>query len=100
MLNRIKIVKKKMDESSAELCALSQLFSKQPEKDFSRERKLLFPKVVSFLLAMESGTLTNELLDHFGCSVSTASASAFVQQRSKIVPESFSTLFSFFVQKT
>ncbi len=100
MLNRMKMVKEKMDESLAELCDLSWLFSEQPDKDFSRERKLPFSKVVSFLLAIEGGTLTNELLDHFGCCTNTASASAFVQQRGKIMPEAFSTLFNFFVQKT
>ncbi len=100
MIDRIVMVKEKMNESLAELCTLSWMFSKQPEKDFSRERKLFFPQVVSFLLTMEGGTLTNDLLNHFGCSANTASASAFVQQRSKIVPEAFSTLFSFFVQKT
>ncbi len=100
MLDRIEMVKRNMDESLSELCALSWMFSKQPNKDFSREQKLFLPKVVSFMLAMEGGTLTNELLDYFGCTTNTASASAFVQQRGKILPEAFSTLFSFFVQKT
>ena len=100
VLDRIKLVKRKMDESLAELCALSQLFAKQPGRDFSRVRKLSFSKVISFLLAMEGKTLTAELLNQFGCFPDTASAAALVQQRSKIIPEAFSTLFCFFVQKT
>lgn len=100
MLDRIKLVKQKMDESLEQLCEVSWMFSKQPEKDFTRNRKLPFPKLVSFLLAMEGGTLTTELLKRFGCSLDTASASAFVQQRSKLAPETFPSLFDLFVRKT
>ena len=100
MLDRIKLVKRKMDESLEQLCEVSWMFSKQPEKDFTRNRKLPFPKLVSFLLAMEGGTLTTELLKRFGCSLDTASASAFVQQRSKLAPETFPSLFDLFVRKT
>ena len=82
------------------LCELSWMFSKRPDRDFSRNRKLSFPKVVSFLLAMEGGTLTTELLKRFGCSADTASASAFVQQRGKLAPETFPALFDLFVRKT
>ena len=89
MLDRIKMIKRKMDESLEQLCKVSWMFSKQPEKDFIRERKLSFSKLVSFLLAMEGGTLTTELLKHFGCSSDIASAPAFVQQRSKLAPETF-----------
>ncbi len=40
MLDRIEMVKRKMDESLEELCTIAWMFSKQPEKNFSRERKL------------------------------------------------------------
>ena len=100
MLDRIELVKRKMDEVLDQLCKVSWMFSAQPGKDFSRNRKLSFPKIVSFLLAMEGGTLTTELLKHFGCSPDTASASAFVQQRSKLAPETFPALFDLFVRKT
>ena len=59
-----------------------------------------FSNVISFLLAMEGGILTNELLKFFGCSAETASASAFVQQRSKLAPEALPALFDSFVLKT
>lgn len=100
MLDRIKMVKRKMDESLEQLCEVSWMFSRQPGKDFTRNRKLPFPKLVSFLLAMEGGTLATELFKHFGCSPDTASASAFVQQRNKLAPEAFSSLFDLFVRKT
>ena len=100
MLDRVALVKRKLDEAMAQLCQVSWMFSKRPGKDFSRRKKLPFSKVISFLLAMEGETLTNELLNYFGCSPETASASAFVQQRSKLAPETLPALFDLFVQKT
>ena len=49
---------------------------------------------------MEGGNLTNELMKRFGCRADVVSASAFVQQRSKILPEAFETLFRLFVEET
>ncbi len=100
MLDRINFVKCKLDESIKQLCEVSWMFSNHPGKDFTRERKLTFPKVVSLLLAMEGSTLTTELLKYFGCSADTASSSAFVQQRRKLAPETFPALFDLFVSKT
>ena len=100
MLDRIKMVKRKMDETLEQLCEVSWMFSKNPGKDFTRNRKIPFSKLVSFLLAMEGGTLTTELLKRFDCSLDAASASAFVQQRSKLAPEAFPALFDLFVRKT
>ena len=100
MLDRIKMVKRKMDEYLEQLCEVSWMFSQNPGKDFTRNRKIPFSKIVSFLLAMEGGTLTTELLKRFGCSPDAASASAFVQQRSKLAPETFPALFDLFVSKT
>ncbi len=100
MLDRVKMVKQKMEESLNQLCDVSWMFSKMPEKNFTRERKLPFRQVVSFLLGIEGGTLTTELLKYFGCTAEAPSASALVQQRSKLAPETFPALFDLFVHKT
>ena len=100
MLDRISVVKKKLDAAIDQLCEVSWMFAEQPKKDFVRNRKLPLRKVISFLLAMEGGTLTKELLKHFGCSVKTASSSAFVQQRGKLNSSALPSLFDLFVQKT
>ena len=100
MINHINTVKKKLTEAISQLCEVSWMFVKDPERDFTKKRKLPFEKVVSFLLAMEGGTLTTELLKCFGCSPNIASTSAFVQQRGKIDASAFSSLFDLFVQKT
>ena len=48
---------------------------------------------------MESKSLTNELIDMFDSSPEMPSASAFVQQRSKIKPDAFKTIFESFTSK-
>ena len=100
MLNEISVVKKKLMEAISQLCEVSWMFVKDPKRDFTKKRKLPFDKVISFLLAIEAGTLTKELLKYFGYSPNIATSSAFVQQRGKIHPAAFSSLFDLFVQKT
>ena len=56
MLDRAALVKRKLDAVITQMCQVSWMFSKQPEKDFSRTKKMPFAKVLSFLLAMEGGT--------------------------------------------
>ncbi len=100
MNERIRTVKKILEDSITQLCEVSWMFSRNPEKDFTRNRKLPFRKVISFLLSMEGGTLATEMLNHLGCTPETASVSAFVQQRGKINPAAFPSLFDLFVRST
>ena len=100
MKNKIRTIKRKLDDSISQLCDVSWMFSSNPEKDFSRDRKLPLKKVISILLSMQGGTLTTELLKYFNCSLDIASSSAFVQQRNKINSFAFPTLFDLFVKKT
>lgn len=76
-----------------EMAAVPWLFSKNPSADFSRSRKLDFASTIQLILSMESGSLKKELLDYFQFSVDTPSASAFSQQRSKLLLETFQFLF-------
>lgn len=76
-----------------EMAAVPWLFSKNPSADFSRNRKLDFASTIQLILSMESGSLKKELLDYFQFSVNTPSASAFCQQRSKLLLETFQFLF-------
>jgi hypothetical protein len=62
------------------------LFAEKPAKDFSRKRKLDFETMLLLLLSMGGGSLQFELLEYTGYAIGTASASAFVQQRAKLLP--------------
>ena len=52
------------------------------------------------LVGIGGGSLTKELYDWFGYSPDTATASAFVQQRDKIRPESLELVFKDFAAST
>ncbi len=96
----IESTKRKLRSSITQLCDTSWMFVKDPERDFTRKRKLPLSAVISALLCMEGGSLTNELLRYFGCNQHTASGSAFIQQRQKINEFAFPALFDLFIKQT
>lgn len=72
-------------------------FVKNPEKDFTRDRKLGFVQLIRFFLCMGSGCINHELLKYFEfLPEDIPSASAFVQQRAKLLPETFRHLLNLF----
>lgn len=71
-----------------------------PENDFTRNRKLPLETVLKGIIGMESGSLTNELIDLFNAAPDMPTASAFIQQRNKIKPEAFKAIFNGFTNET
>ena len=100
MSSQIQNVKEKLNLAISQLCRTSWMFVKDPNRNFTRDRKLPLREVISVLLCMEGGSLTGELLRYFGCSQHTASSSAFIQQRQKINEFAFPSLFDLFVKST
>ena len=86
-------VKNKLLSLIQEMATVPWFFSKNPNVDFSRNRKLDFASIIKFILSMESGSIKKELLEYFHFSTDTPSASAFCQQRAKLSPETFWFLF-------
>lgn len=92
-MNIQKVVKKfnseimKLDNIKSEFCV-------SPEKDFTRDRKISFASVIRSILSFGGGTLTSELLKINKFTLDLPTSSAFVQQRDKVSPRAFSTLFS------
>lgn len=89
----IKRVKRTLADSIKTLAAEKQLFSRNPGKDNTRNRKLPFEKVVAAILSFQGGTLNRELMDFFDLNSASPTTSAFVQQRAKILPAAFESLF-------
>ena len=87
-------VMKKLDQILAATDKIAWLFSKAPEKDFSRHRKLPFHKLVKLMIGMEGSSLGHEMLNCFHFSKETPSVSALIQQRTKLLPEAISFVFS------
>ena len=90
------IVKGRLFVLIAEISKSPELFVKNPRKDFTRDRKLPFETVVKLLISMGGSSIYNELLETQGYDVKTATASAFVQQRDKILPFAFEFLLNRF----
>ena len=92
-------LKMTLDNCIAELDEIHPLFCKNPESDFTRNRKLCFHDYIQLMLQMQSKSVSNELLDFFEHSLASPSKSAFTQQRYKLLPEGWSFLFHIFVER-
>lgn len=93
-------IKKKLDKVLTEMNEYSWLFVKKPSKDFTRKRKLDFKEMINVLLSMGGNSLKYELMKYFSYDAETASSSAFVQQREKILPEALEYLFHNFTSSS
>ena len=81
-----------------EMSAAPAPYVKNPESDFTRKKKLPFETVMQLLISMGGNSIYKELLESQGYDVNTASTSAFVQQRNKILPSAVEFLFHEFTQ--
>ena len=71
-------------------------YSKHPDTDFSRNRKLNFSTLIHLMISLETGTVRDELLKYFSYDHSTVTNSAFYQQRAKLSEETLPFLFRSF----
>lgn len=89
-------VKKILKDCVSNLDSIKWMFMNNPEKDFSRNRKIPFEDFVSICLQMEGRALQNELIKYFDFAEETPTKSAFCQQRAKVSSEAFKFLFRIF----
>ena len=73
------------------VCNDSAPFVRNPEKDFIRDRKLSLKTMLKIIISMQGGSINRELFD-FDNNIDVT-ASAFVQQRDKILPFAFYEIF-------
>ena len=93
-------VKKTLLNKVNELSASSWQYTKKPT-DFTRNRKISFSDVLLSTISMQKSASKTELLKYFDFNASVPTASALIQQRKKISPEAFDSLFySFSLDKT
>jgi len=92
MNNYAQLAGHKLDEAIQALVAVSSLFVKDSNKDFTRKRKLPLKHLIKLMLSMGGNCLNKELLDYFDYDIDTASSSAFIQQREKLLPEALGFL--------
>ena len=75
-----------------EISASSWQYVKKPT-DFTRNRKISFNDVLLSTISMQKSASKTELLKYFDFHASAPTASALIQQRKKISPEAFDSLF-------
>lgn len=92
-----KIVKRTLKKTIKEISSNPQIFAKNPDKDFSRKRKLPAEMMMYSILSMSNKDLKCELLDFYNFDKDTPTVSAFVQQRDKISTTAFEILFHQFI---
>jgi len=89
-------VKGKLTDIIGKMAAEPKSFVKNPDVDFTRNRKLSFETVINLMISMGGNSLSNELMDYFHYDVDMASSSAFIQQRNKLLPFAFEFLLKEF----
>ena len=92
-------VKQILENILCEVVSAPATYVYEPQKNFSRTRKLPLHTVIKMLIGMSGNSLGKELLEWFGYSEKTVSVSAFVQQRNKIKPETLKHIFQTMVSQ-
>lgn len=100
MCHKISKIKNILNECIDLLDTHSRFFVKNPISDFTKTKKISFKQCISTILGFGGASLTNELIRFYNYDANIPTSSAFVQQRSKILPETFETLFHIFNEKT
>ena len=94
------IAKRKLDSAISAISDISWLYSKDPESDFTRERKLPMDSVLRLLLKFSGKSLQSELSAYYSPSKTIyqriPTKSAFTQQRQKLLWEGCYALFRTF----
>lgn len=86
-------IKQRLTTIITQMSDSPSLYVKNPQSDFTRKRKLPFETMMHFLLSMGGNSIYKELLETQGYDANTATTSAFIQQRDKILPFAFEFLF-------
>lgn len=68
-------------------------YARNPGKDFTRKRALTPALLIYLILTMDEKSIWQGLFRHFQRETDTPSASAFAQQRQKLLPSAFEDLF-------
>ena len=82
-----------------ELAADPERYAKRPGKDFTRNRKLGFKKLLLMFLTMEGDCIKEEIYTYFGRSVDAPSKAAFYKQLQKLKDRALRCLFFAFSRK-
>lgn len=96
MNNYPTLVKENLYSLIDDISNVSWLYCTNPGHDFTRDRKLNFATTMKLIIAMEGGTVSEEMMEFFNYDLASPTPSAFNQQRAHIRSDAFYQLFSNF----
>ena len=95
-LNFSKILKKYLFSLIDEMGKNHTLYTRNPNRDFSRIKKWSFSKTLLCTLSIGAGSLNSELLKFFNFDPNIPTVSSFIQRRAQILPSALEHLFHSF----
>ena len=99
-MKKSNLIKNKLFECINELCENKKNYCVNPNSNFTRKSLLDFSTVMKTVLSFTDKSLNNEIVDIFLPKGFIVTASALIQQRSKIKTSAFYDLFTMFSQRT
>ena len=93
MKNTVTILRERLFSIIRRLVEEPERYARKPGRDFTRKRMLAPDVLIYLVLTMDEKSIWKGLLGHFRRRIDTPSASAFVQQRQKLLPSALEDLF-------
>ena len=93
MKNTVTILRERLFSIIRRLVEEPERYARKPGRDFTRKRLLTPDVLIHLVLTMDEKSVWKGLLGHFRRRINTPSASAFVQQRQKLLPSALEDLF-------
>ena len=90
------VVKETLLNCITEMDSCRYLYAVNPKQDFTRNRKLSFKNLITFLLYMGGNSIRKELIEYFDFNSDAITSSALVQQRDKLLPCALEQLLNSF----
>jgi hypothetical protein len=87
------VIRKKLFTIIDDHVVRKQEFLSNPERDFTRCRKLSLDNMIKATMLLGSGSIDKEMLEYFDYQSDTVTASAFTQQRDKLSDTIFKSIF-------
>ena len=93
MKKTVMILRERLFSIIRRLVEEPERYARKPGRDFTRKRMLAPDVLIYLVLTMDEKSIWKGLLGHFRRRIDTPSASAFVQQRQKLLPSALEDLF-------
>ena len=93
MKNTVTMLRERLFSIIRRLVEEPERYARKPDRDFTRKRTLTPAVLIQLIVTMDEKSIWKGLLGHFRRRIDTPSASAFVQQRQKLLPSALEDLF-------